>query len=620
MHSSVLIFDHPQPGKSSLGADHVSSNSKLENSIFRNRKVMVFNLNREFKPTAMDKISQLANVPESPRLVLVSSDLTGEELRQCSKDKGVFAVLRDWGEDLEGQIQAAAAYQSSDEIEQQLDALAESENIQLKNLSHELEDTVKKREQNLLRAQKRIMTINRQVESMFRALQAAHIAESVGEVERLLMEVMKDHLQLSLVRVLFSDNAAVETQLQRHPTLKCFKVSLLVGTRSLGKIIFAKEDSGFSKSDEDFLGQVAEGVALAIDRLTKLEQAESLKQQWESTFDAISEPLCLADTDFNILKTNKSYSETTQKTERELIGQNCFQAFVGRGSKAPVLEGSRLKVERVQGQGEIRTFEIHTQQIGNPGGSRFLMLMFRDISDQQKIERQIFESAKMAEIGTVGSSIAHELNNPLGGMISFLQLIKMDLKEDDPLYQDIVAMESAGKRCKEIIENLLGFSRSQDSLEQKTCDLIKVIQQTLKLAELKSRSAGISVEVKSPVAELNVLGNPNLLAQALNHILQNSLDAIEIRSQSDPRFRGKIQVEIQNDPGRPVILIRDNGVGMEPESLSKALTPLFSTKGKNFAGLGLTLAFKIINEHGGQLEISSQPHVGTEVKISLSNV
>jgi signal transduction histidine kinase len=196
----------------------------------------------------------------------------------------------------------------------------------------------------------------------------------------------------------------------------------------------------------------------------------------------------------------------------------------------------------------------------------------------------------------------------------------MDLAQDDPLRADIVEMENASKRCKEIIENLLGFSRQQDSSEEQNFDLREIIQHSLRLLELRSRSSGVRVDVQLPTTPVMVHGHPNLLTQALNHILQNSLDSIDQRAESQSRFKGQIGLELSLGPQNVELLIKDNGIGIDPGAVSQVANPLFSNRGRPNAGLGLSLAFKIIDDHHGRLEVSSQPNSGTEVKISLNNV
>src|SRR5690606_2311847 len=119
--------------------------------------------------------------------------------------------------------------------------------------------------------------------------------------------------------------------------------------------------------------------------------------------------------------------------------------------------------------------------------------LYHDITKQLKMERQIMESTKLAELGTIGSSIAHELNNPLGGILSFTQLIKMDMSPDHPLYPDIVEMEAGVQRCKEIVQNLLGFTRNPNIDQEDDINLWEVMQRALKIVELQTKSLGVEV-------------------------------------------------------------------------------------------------------------------------------
>ncbi len=228
----------------------------------------------------------------------------------------------------------------------------------------------------------------------------------------------------------------------------------------------------------------------------------------------------------------------------------------------------------------------------------------------------------MAELGTIGSSIAHDINNPLGGMLNFLQLIKMDLKPDDAIRPDILEMEAAGHRCKEIVENLLSFTRRQEAPLEEPIDITQVVEQALKIIELQSRSLGIQVEVQTPTSgQAKILGHFNLLSQALSHVLQNAYEAVAERMSQTPGYKGHVKVEIDGHAKGLTLTISDNGVGISPEHQNKILNPLFTTKSTSRnPGLGLTLAYKILNDHGGQLEIISQPNVGTKVKISFLNV
>lgn len=622
MKSSILIFDHPNPSDIHLGADFLSSKDALPAHFLSGRRVLVLNTKKQNLKDIFKNFPKNAGAPKDLQLILIGQDLDLSDFREAAQWGSVYSWKTDFSPELNSDIEQAISFQSDPYIEKQIDALAASEHEKLQSRSIELEEIVEKREKNLERAQKRIMTINRQMESLLSALQAVHKANSVGEVESLLLRSLEKELQLSFVRVFFSDNLPMQQQLERHPEIKTLKVPLNLGSKSLGLMMFGRMQTKFTKPEKEFLAQVAEGVSLAIDRLTKLEQTEHLKHQWDSTFDSISEPLCLTDTSFKIIKTNRAFIEAANLKTENFYGTNCFQAFVGKGSAPQLVAGGSLMIERRIGDsGEVKTFSVSAQKIqAKKTGEPILLVLFRDISQQRRIERQIFESAKMAELGTVGSSIAHELNNPLGGMISFLQLIKMDLEENNPIRPDILEMEKAGQRCKEIIENLLGFSRRGDGQNEQAFDIREAIQQSLRLIEIKSKSAGVEITHKLPDETVMVSGFPQMMVQAISHIFQNAFDAIQQKATEQGRFRGKIDLVLSQKKNKVFLTIKDNGVGIDPGLQNRILNPLFSTKGRSNSGLGLSLAFKIVDEHHGRLEVFSQPNSGTEVKISLNNV
>lgn len=620
MNSSVLVIGQNNEAIRALGFDSKSSWSELSDADFTHRKILAFQITTEEK-NLIEKLERFRK--ESPGLqsVILGGVTKLKSVALISQTLPVFSVHNNVSSDeLPSVLQTALEHQESNKQSSELLRLKEVHHENLRNMSNELKEVIDKKEKNLERAKKRISTINKQVSGLHKALVAVHKANSVGEVEVLLTSELKSEVNLAIVRVYFENQSHLESQLERAKEFTIYKAPLILGDTQLGKIIFGRMGAPFTKNEQAFLSQVSEGVSLAIDRLTKLEQAEHLKREWESTFDAISDPLCLTTANFNIIRTNKAFSKVSRISLRELIGLNCFRAFLGDTQFPGQMIQNHLRIEKSV-DGEMNSFEVTAQKIQTKDSeSAILLMLFRNITEQQRIEKQIFESAKMAELGTVGSSIAHELNNPLGGLMSFLQLIKMDLKKEDLLNEDIDDMLAAAHRCKDIIENLLGFTRRQDTTTDSIVDFRDSVNQALKLIDLKTRSSSIEVNVSLPTHEVKLKLQANLIAQALNHILQNSLDAIEEKLTQTGRFKGRIDVEMWQDNISTYLKIKDNGVGIDFETQKKVMNPLFTTKGKRYSGLGLTLAYKIIDDHKGQLEISSQPSQGTEVKISLSNV
>ena len=197
----------------------------------------------------------------------------------------------------------------------------------------------------------------------------------------------------------------------------------------------------------------------------------------------------------------------------------------------------------------------------------------------------------MAELGLIGSSIAHELNNPLGGMLNFLQLIKMDLDGNEPWFEDIDEMEKGAQRCRDIIESLLGFTRKSPGDLMEKIDLRDVINQALNIIELQTRARGIKVIKEMPLDPAFTLGHTNALVHAVIELLK-----------SGTGFMGEIQVKLSLQDQWNVVEIRDN----EPNQ-----DPLINSS------LGVTLAHKIVNDHGGRLELNTTQAVGHCSKVYI---
>lgn len=506
--------------------------------------------------------------------------------------------------------------------EEQRSRLVAEQNYSLQQLNRDLEVRVERRQRSLSRARERLLITNQHIETLHAATLAIHRARALGELENSLCEALRLHLKVSAIRIRFRSQS---TLMHANTQGEAFFETLTLSGVTIGELaVFPQPGHRFSEPDLNLLHQTAEAVALGVDRLSKLEQAEVLKQQWQATFDSISEPLCLTDASFNILRTNRSYAKVIGKEFKDVMNKNCFSEFFDAKTAAELSRlGRTFNVRHNRWvQDTPHTYEISAQPLHFESlQGEVTLVLFRDISSRLQIERQLLESSKMAELGLIGSSIAHELNNPLGGMLSFIQLIRMGLKGDEIYADDIHAMETAAQKCREIVHQLLGFARKSDSSDRHEVDLREVVRQALNISEIQTRSQGISVEVRSPAVALPFNAQTNQLSQALCNLVQNSAEAILEKRRQDPRAMGKINIHLQNLDDSYLLEIHDTGIGIAPEVQDKIFNPLFSTKASGVnSGLGLTMAYKIISEHGGKLEISSQPGVGTTAKIVFQSL
>ena len=244
-----------------------------------------------------------------------------------------------------------------------------------------------------------------------------------------------------------------------------------------------------------------------------------------------------------------------------------------------------------------------------------LVLLSLDISErlaleqgQKQLREQLFQQEKMALIGQIAASVAHELNTPLSTVLLRAQLMQKQLKHDGDIL-DLNVIESEALRCRGIIDSLLGFSRrSEGSILR--ADMISLVKESLSLVKNDLANKGISVTAEHDDSEVIIWANCNQIQQVFLNLVTNAADAMP--------DGGHIGIQIQSSNDIVEIRVIDDGLGMDRDVLKKAFEPFFTTKerGKG-TGLGLPICQRIVEEHGGKIEIQSKPPHGTTVVVHL---
>lgn len=614
MASSVLIVGSNAPLRADIGAamasDFAEAKKLIEN---RSPSVVVFAVHKhnEFHDFCA---FLMKNSPDS-RWLINGESLAPSAIIELTNQGHLFDLIDGFDDpELLRKIQAA---DESSALDAQQVALAEmfaDQTRHLARLKQELEARIERRHKTLRKSKKTLDATKSRLEAFHRALVGIHRARTILQMEQTLNEALATGMPGVTLRVRF----AQQSNLAQNPQHHALAIEIPFLDKALrGEVLFASDKKrNFTPDETDFLHELTEALALALTRLNKFEEAATLKTQWQATFDSIPHPLCLTTADHEILKLNRAFQQACSHLSfRELIGKNCFQMFFGPDFNPSMTSEGAIAFRAQRG---LEHFEVSGELLGLTHDNQPVrMTLLRPITEEVRYERRIFEISKLAELGTIGSSIAHELNNPLGGMLSFLQLILMELKPDDPMRPEIKSMEQATLRCRDIVQNLLSFARKQDLGDFVTIDLREVVDRSIRLIELQSKPKGIQIEWRSG-PEARVSGSANALSQALCNILQNSIDAISERQQADHLYPGKIVIEMEENDGSCIIRISDNGTGIPAPVQNRIFNPLFTTRDPGlYSGMGLTTAFTIVSEHHGSLEILSQTGSGTTAIIAL---
>lgn len=273
------------------------------------------------------------------------------------------------------------------------------------------------------------------------------------------------------------------------------------------------------------------------------------------------------------------------------------------------------KATRVVGKGkfDIRVERSSRDEIGELADSFNTMASELDTRERALNDAQsaLVHSEKMAAFGQLGAGIAHEVKNPLAGILGFAQLSLRKVDEESPLHKNLTSIEKETKRCKNIIENLLKFAR-QEKVSYQLSDINRIIEDTITLMDHQLGIHRITVE-KDLASELpHIMGNTNQIQQVLMNLMLNAQQAMN----GNPgvitfmtRLLNEEQIEVH---------IGDNGPGIPEDIQEKIFDPFFTTKPSGQGtGLGLSVSYGIIKDHRGDIRIESKEGKGTTFIITF---
>lgn len=239
-------------------------------------------------------------------------------------------------------------------------------------------------------------------------------------------------------------------------------------------------------------------------------------------------------------------------------------------------------------------------------------------AELERIHHEMLQVEKMASLGKMAASVAHELNNPLAGIVTYAKLLKnkienilADNAEKKKITSELELIRSESMRCGNIVRNLLAFARGKTT-HFRACELEEIVENALKIIRHHLELAPIEVSVRVDIKPTTIVCDPDQLVQSFVALLINAVEAMP--------DGGRLELTAQNSENAEwiIIKIRDTGIGIPEDVKDKILEPFFTTKtDKNGVGLGLAVVYGIIQRHKGKMWLESREKEGTTVFIEL---
>jgi len=231
------------------------------------------------------------------------------------------------------------------------------------------------------------------------------------------------------------------------------------------------------------------------------------------------------------------------------------------------------------------------------------LIIFDDVTDQAELERRLIQADKLSSIGLLAAGVAHEVNTPLAVISTYAQMLAKQISGDAakaPLLEKITRQTF---RASEIVNSLLNFSRTSRT-ELAPVDVNKIVRETLTLVEHQFSKTGVQVDLSFDSELPRIKGDPGKLQQVFLNLFLNARDAMEIG--------GRLSIRSFAEAGTVRVAVADSGSGITQENLPRIFDPFFTTKGaRRGTGLGLSVSYGIVQEHGGDIEVESEIGKGT---------
>jgi signal transduction histidine kinase len=234
-------------------------------------------------------------------------------------------------------------------------------------------------------------------------------------------------------------------------------------------------------------------------------------------------------------------------------------------------------------------------------------------SQSRLVQERLLQSEKMSSVGQLVSGVAHELNNPLTGIMGFAQLLLLkDL--DEPMRRQVETIYAEAERASKIVQNLLTFARRRKT-QKEPSNLNTLVERVLELRNYDLRVRNIETELDLDPALPETMVDANQIQQVFLNIIINAEQAM--RGDGDGA-EGTLRIRSSADERNVIVAFRDTGPGMSAETLRRIFDPFFTTKeAGDGTGLGLTISYGIIEDHGGRIWAESGPGRGTTFLIEL---
>lgn len=401
--------------------------------------------------------------------------------------------------------------------------------------------------------------------------------------------------------------------------LNSLNVPLCCRSQVLGVMTFIGTDvDSFDAQQHELLFSIGHQIGITIESLHNIAKLIQSKELLQSVFDGITDIVVLLDCEHNVKMVNQAFLKRHGVVLDEVLGLSL--ADIPRKKSCPFtlcrtdlsLPARSVTVEQVQTDDGL-IYEVSLYPILRDDKEvRNIVCSAKDITEQKRVERKIQQTEKLVAIGQLAAGVAHEINNPLGVILCYADILKKDMEDaENQQVSDVEVIEKHAKSCQRIVADLLNFARSQKS-DKIVAHINPVIEEVVAMVQQQFLKKQVTVSLALAGDLPTLLIDKDRMRQVFLNLLMNSFQAIERSGSIAIRSRW---LEKEN---RVEVEVEDDGEGIAEEVMAKIFDPFFTTKAQgDGTGLGLSVSYGIVREHDGEIKVASVKGSWTKFTIIL---
>ncbi len=317
--------------------------------------------------------------------------------------------------------------------------------------------------------------------------------------------------------------------------------------------------------------------------------------------ESMSDGVIAVDNDGIITRFNRAAGTVLGYRAEEVTGKP-FREVFGRDFAAPKNPGAQALRTRSGRQAPLS--ERDSPMADRAGNRMGRVKTFQDLSELIALREQVRQMDRLAAIGEMAATVAHEIRNPLGGIRGFTAFLAQDIPEDDPRRRLVEKIEAGAKSLDKVVNGLLEYTRPVE-LHLKPTGVAALVDAALGFVALDPGQVSVNNRINP---ELRVLADPDKVRQVFLNILLNAVQSME--------GAGRIDIDAEAGSGDVTLAFQDTGHGIAEEDLARVFSPFFTTREKG-TGLGLAVCAKIVEGHGGELRAESEAGRGATFYVRL---